>query len=331
MDETKPRIIILHGENEFGISQHLSELISGSGEPSVTALNLIRLDGRKLSLEELSNAVATLPMFSVQKMVVVENINGLMINKSVEEKLLGLFSTLPQTTLLVLVEYQNLKNNTPLLKWAKKNKEEVIVRSYPMLRGKEMKVWILERTRALGGGITPDAVDTLAGLVGVDARMAEQEILKLLTYVDYRRPISLEDVEKLNSGMSQVNIFYLVDALGNQDEKKAQGYLRTLLSDEDARSIFGMILRQFRLLLLTQEIVSERGGEGDIARNLGLQEWVARKLIHQSRNFSAEKLKRIYGRLMEMDVSVKSGVYEDEVALETFVAELTFQRGFLFR
>ena len=194
-----------------------------------------------------------------------------------------------------------------------------------------MKVWILERTRALGGGITPDAVDTLAGLVGVDARMAEQEILKLLTYVDYRRPISLEDVEKLNSGISQVNIFYLVDALGNQDGKKAQGYLRTLLSDEDARSIFGMILRQFRLLLLTQEIVSERGGEGDIARNLGLQEWVARKLIHQSRNFSAEKLKRIYGRLMEMDVSVKSGVYEDEVALETFVAELTFQRGFLFR
>lgn len=329
MDEAEPRVIVLHGEDEFGISQHISGLVANSGEPALSSLNLIQLDGRRVSLEELSNAVATMPMFSAQKIVVVENVHTLMLDEIGKETVLRLLDHLPQETLVVLVEHQNLRHDQALIKWAKK-KQGVEVTPFPLKRGKEMSNWILQRAKDLGGEISPDGAYNLAGLVGVDARMAEQELLKLLTYVDYKRTITSEDVAKLNSDESQVNIFYLVDALGNQDGKRAQGYLRTLLVDEDPRSIFGMILRQFRLILLTKEIVGERGGQGDVSSKLGVQDWIARKLIVQSRNFSMERIERIYARLMDMDASVKVGMYDDETGLEMFVAELTFQRGILF-
>ena len=173
----------------------------------------------------------------------------------------------------------------------------------------------------------PDAAALLGSLVGDDTRVAYQEIQKLAAYVNYRRPIERDDVDYLTVNTSETSIFAMVDALGNQDGRMALTLLRRLLEHADALSIFGMIVRQFRLLLQAREVMDGGGRPAEIAQALKIHSFVAQKLSAQARHFDLQALEMIYHRLLEIDNAIKTGQVEDEQALETFIAAITTQSG----
>ena len=84
-----------------------------------------------------------------------------------------------------------------------------------------------------------------------------------------------------------------------------------------------MVVRQFRLLILTQEMLNAGSHEGEITRQLKIYPFVARKLIGQARNFSMETLEDIYKELLDTDVGIKTGQFPAEVALDTLITSLT--------
>jgi DNA polymerase-3 subunit delta len=176
-----------------------------------------------------------------------------------------------------------------------------------------------------GGQISPEAASLLSTLVDGDPRLAYQEIQKLLAYVNYSRTVEADDVQMLTADVGQGDIFVLVDALGNRDGRKALGMLHRLLEYQDYYSIFGMVVRQFRQLILAREILDEGGGKDELVRGLKLfsTPWLADRLIAQARRFMAHDLASIYRRLLEVDEAVKSSQMTGDLALETLVASLT--------
>jgi DNA polymerase-3 subunit delta len=181
----------------------------------------------------------------------------------------------------------------------------------------------MERASQAGGQFEPRAAGLLASLVGDDLRLADQEITKLLTYVNYERPVEEKDVNELTPLLEERNIFELVDALGNRDRKTAIGVFHQLLVDQDQMRIFSMIVRQFRLLLLTREIMDHNGKEADIARRLKLHPYVARKISNQARSFSQNQLDTIYRLLLEIDSETKTGVMSVDINVDLLIAEIT--------
>jgi DNA polymerase III subunit delta len=99
--------------------------------------------------------------------------------------------------------------------------------------------------------------------------------------------------------------------------------LHRLLSETDAGSIYGMVVRQFRLLLLTWEILDQGGKQADVARELKLHPYPSGKLIDQVRNFSIQDLEAIYRRLLDIDIAVKKGEIDTVLALDMFIAGTT--------
>ena len=176
-----------------------------------------------------------------------------------------------------------------------------------------------------GGQITAEAASLLSTLVDSDPRLAYQEVQKLLAYVNYNRTIEADDVQMLTADVGQGDVFVLVDALGNRDGRKALGMLQRLLEYQEYFAIFGMVVRQFRQLILTREILDSGGGKDEIVRGLKLytNPWLADRLITQARRFMAHDLVRIYHRLLEVDEAVKSSQMTGDLALETLVASLT--------
>ncbi len=116
----------------------------------------------------------------------------------------------------------------------------------------EMPRWIEGEAKKQGGKIEPDAAARLSEMVGEDTRIAAQELTKLLTYVNFERPVRLLDVDKAGIVSAQASVFELVDALGQNDAKKAQHVLHQLLEEGEAFELWGMVIRQFRLLLQAQ-------------------------------------------------------------------------------
>lgn len=323
-----PVVYLFHGEDEFSIAEEIHKLEKKLDDGASAALNTTRLDGRTLSLEELENAARVMPFLAPRRIVEVYSpLVKLDNSPALQERFCNLLGNLPESTALVLVEYKSLsgdKKKKPswLLVWAEQAGERAYVRSFTVT---DMRGWIQKHARDEGGRFTPQAADALAPLVGTDTRLAHQEIIKLLTYVNYQRPVELDDVNAVTALTGQASIFAMVDALGMQNGKQAINTLRRLLEEQDAQSIFLMVVRQFRLLLLAAEILEGGGTDREIARDLHIQPFIAQKVSTQARRFSLGALEAVYRRLLEIDEAVKTGQMEGEVALDTFIAGFTMQ------
>jgi len=84
-----------------------------------------------------------------------------------------------------------------------------------------------------------------------------------------------------------------------------------------------MIVRQFRLLILTKEAVLEGVlSSPTLSRRLKVPDFVASKLLVQAQHYSLTDLESIYHRLFKIDKMIKTGQIDADIALQTFVAEL---------
>jgi DNA polymerase-3 subunit delta len=186
-----------------------------------------------------------------------------------------------------------------------------------------MVKWIQEHAKSLGGQITPQASVSLANQIGDDTRLASQEINKLLTYVNFTRPVEADDVEHLTPLTAKIGDFELVNAIRDRDDRKAQALLHRSLDDDDPLRIFHSIVFQIRTLIVAREILDEHGTLNDIPKSLKIGPYPARLALESAPHFSMMFLELIYHRLLELDATIKSGQIETDLALELLVIELT--------
>jgi DNA polymerase-3 subunit delta len=348
---SKPVVYLFHGDNEFAIQQAIKEIQDRSASGGMGDMNVSILDGRNATLEELRNIALALPFLADRRVVILHHplarfrrkttgidgttneTSGDGSGKAAREAFLALLEEIPASTALVLAEYTTLEDvelaapysskrvhDHWLVKWAKQNPTRVFIRAYQLPRGAAMARWIQSRARELGGQISLDAAGALSNLVGTDTRTADHELQKLLAYVNYRGEIELDDVVLLVADIAETSVFDLVDALGLRNATRAMELLTRLLEDEDPLRLFGMVVRQFRLLLMAREVVDDGGGEADIARLVKVHSYVARKLNEQVRQFSLPDLEAVYHKLLEIDRGVKTSQIEMPVALNMLVA-----------
>jgi DNA polymerase-3 subunit delta len=335
-----PSILLLHGNDEFAISAHIEKLCAGLGDPSTAGMNIARFDGRAgLDFEAFNTAINAAPFLAPQRVMVLVHPTSAFLTPETREKLIHLLEKAPPTTAIVLAETEELKGNHWLLKWASSHAPSgnrdypagtgtsragvrITVHGYNLPKRWEMPHWIESEVKKQGGKIDPDAAARLSERVGEDTRIAALEITKLLTYVNYARPIRLLDVENVSLFSAQGSIFELVDALGQNDGKKAQSVLHQLLEEEDASALWGMVIRQFRLLLQAREMLDEHATVPEVQKTLGLHEYVAQKVCSQAGRFSRPRLESIYHKLLEIDEGAKTSQVPLDLALDTLIVEL---------
>ena len=320
-----PNIHFLFGNDEFAISRKLKEFEADFTDSTSADMNTARLDARSMSEDDLSNAVNAMPFLAKRRLVLLANPSSKYNHPSVRKKFLEFVEKAPDTTRLVMyesVEPRDVEKHW-LVKWAAKNSPLIQTKAFMLPRLKDMTGWIVNETKNQGGQIEPRAAEMLKDMVGADTRQAGMEIAKLLAYVNWARPINSQDVEAVCIVSSQQSIFDFVDALSNGNGKAAQHLLHRLLETEDPFSLWGMVVRQFRLLVQAREILDERGNQNDVARVLGVHPFVAEKTTQQAGHFSIESLESIYRELLRIDEGVKTSKVTLDLAMDTLVVELT--------
>jgi DNA polymerase III subunit delta len=321
---TEPaRLTLLHGNDELAISAALEKLCDGLGDASTAAMNISRFDGRAgVDFESLNLAVNATPFLAPRRVILLIHPVSAFSTAEGRKKFLTLLEKAPPTSTIGLAEYEELKRDHWLLKWAAAAGAGATTHIYNLPKRWEMPRWVEGEAKKQGGKIEPDAAARLAEMVGEDTRIAALELTKLLTYVNYERAINLADVEKVSLASAQGNVFELVDALGQGDGRKAQHTLHQLLENEEAFELWGMVIRQFRLLILARELLDANGSAAEVQRTLGVHEFVAQKVTAQARRFSMPALESIYHKLLEIDEGAKTSQVPLDLALDTLVVSL---------
>ncbi|WP_448592195.1 DNA polymerase III subunit delta [Thermoflexus hugenholtzii] len=315
-------ILLFHGENELEIEEALRELRGEVGDAAAQSMNVIVLDGRRISPAELQAACAAMPFLASRRLVVVEGWFARERRRAQEDEAFRqALAAVPPTTLLVLIERKTLPEDHPLLRWMAAHPDQAEVRHFPLPPPRALPEWVMERARRYGGTFTPQAASALAALV-TDLRLLDQEIRKLTAWAA-GRPVTPQDVERLVPYAAPISLFELTEALGRRDVRRALAALHRLLEEgEHPLGLFGMIVRQFRLMLLMKEQLERGLSPAEAGNLLGLHPYAARKIAESAVAFSIPQLETFYRSLAELDLAIKTGQVPDVVALETFIVSV---------
>jgi DNA polymerase-3 subunit delta len=329
---------ILHGDNEFEISERVADFKQKVGDESLRDLNITVLDGRKTTLSEVQHAADAIPFLADKRLVIVAGLLTRLASRKAKDDaeaapaeaakdllngLIDYVPHLPDTTRLVFIEFQLLNPKHQLIKLAEQQKGKTVIECKQPAVG-ELPHWIIDRARKHGGAIEPGAAQRLAALIGSDLRRLDSEINKLITYVNAERAITTKDVDLLVSDASTSSVFDLVDALGKRDGKRAAHELHHLLDQgENPLGLLAMIVRQYRLLILVKERQAQNMTPDAMAKELKQHPFVIKKLNEQARNYrDITQLETIYRRLLDIETEIKTGQTSDVLALDLLVAGL---------
>jgi DNA polymerase III subunit delta len=321
---------IFHGDDTFTQREELSRLVAKLGDPAMAGLNTVELEGSSIAWQDLLHHCSSIPFISDRRLVIVHGLLARLEHTAKRqtdarflERLVDYLPDLPATTRLIFAEQKELSPKHPVIALARSSQdgyEKTITR----LTGSTLTRWVQQRVSREGGEIARNSAQMLCTYVEEDLYQLTQEIQKLVAYTDGQRPITEADIQLLTPRARQANIFHMVDALGRRDGRSATAiYHRLLESGDHPLALLGMITRQFRLMIQVKELAPELGTPKAIARELGQNPYPIRKILTQSDNYTMSQLHAVYHKLLDTDLSIKTGRTEPVLALDLLIAGLS--------
>ena len=111
----------------------------------------------------------------------------------------------------------------------------------------------------------------------------------------------------------------MTDSYGKKDIKATLKNLEDLLENkEPLQKILIMITKHFKSLLLAK-IALEQGT--NVATELEISPYPAKKYAEQSKNFSKEELIRIFQELAQLDIDSKVGTIDLKIGMQKIIME----------
>jgi len=332
---------IFHGPDDLSRAETLKALQEKMGDPAMADLNTTLLDGDAVTLGELREACDALPFLSDRRLVIVTGYltrpaeepkwdkRRMQAKKATLEPLAEYLDKLADTTRLIFIEEETLLASHPIVKLGR-TREDGIVKNFAKPDRGNVPGWIRQRVRLKGASIEHTAAQALAEAVGNDTRLLDSEIEKMIMYVYPDTTITSAHVDLLVPYTGESHVFTMVDAIGRRDGPVALRMLHKLLDENSTKPeyplyLLTMIVRQFRILIQVKEMSAQGLKVPTIAKRAGLKHFVAAKAMPQSLNFSMGQLEAIYPRLLNTDLSIKTGKMDGVLALDTLVAALCAQ------
>jgi DNA polymerase-3 subunit delta len=325
---------VLIGADDYSIRQALGEIKKGIGDATALMTNTTVLDGKQVTLEHLRSACETVPFLAEKRLVIVEGLlerfeaKGKNGKKKASHKLekteeyiefAEAVKKLPPFTELVIIGGEISERN-PLL-WELSNMMKV--RGFPLLNKPQLSQWIERRVTGAGGSIAPQALALLIRFVGNDLWTMSGEVDKLTQFTAGRR-IEEADIKAVVSDAQEANVFAMVDAVMESRLGVAQELLQQQFRQGAAPAqLLIMLARLVRIIFQVKDMRDRGKTRVDIQHKLGLNsDFLLRKAWDQADKYSMARLREVFHKLLEADLSIKTGKLDGEIALDILVAEL---------
>lgn len=282
IEELKP-VYLIHGKDEFLLERALRRLRSMFEAVDPAAMDIDVFQGAEASGDAVVAAANTLPFMSPRRLVIVRGIEAMPVEQ--HPPLIEYVASPARHACLVLVG--GLARNTRLYKALE---AAGAVAEYSAPDRRKLGVWVAKAAAEKGVRIEPAAADALVAAAGSDLRSLDAELEKLVAYCGERATITVEDVESVvKAGVPAIWSF--LDVLGARDVQGAVAALHALLvSGQHPLALFAASIKRIRQLVSAKALVERGQGAGGIARELGVSEWQAKKVIRQASRFEEAEL-----------------------------------------
>lgn len=340
-------LYLFYGADSYSRHEAITALRSELDSDGMLATNTTELDGRRITLPELTMVCDAAPFLGAHRLVHVTGLlaaagserppgsrRGRSTARTADDAPSGWLALaeyagrMPETTVLVLEDGDVRPTNALLLALAQKGK----AREFTRLTPRAIEAWIGERARRRGVLFEAAALRLLAESTPHETADDGQwhalwgiasEIEKLSLYAKGER-ISEGDVRRLVPAALESRIYLLADAVAERRGGEALVVLEELLAGgRPAPVLLAAVAGRFRQLLLIRDLLDHHVSPREIGARLGIRsEWQLDRLREQASRSSPSRLESSYQRLLQADRAVKTGRSDESTSLETVVAEL---------
>ena len=332
--EARSMILFLHGQDTYRSRQKLNEIIEHYKKIHKSGLNLTRLNLKEDSFENFRDKIETISMFKEKKLIILENAfsgqdfieNFLKYKKDFGDNLILFFEE-------KITDTQN-----SLFKFLAKNSKS---QEFNLLEDEKLKNWIKKEFQKYKVEAELKATQTLIDFVGNDLWQLSNEIKKLVSYraprqrgesgkenevlFDHKKEVKIElrDVELLVKPKIETDIFKTIDAIAQKNKKQALSLIHEHLEKGDSPLyLLSMINFQFRNILQVADFVEKGYPYYAILKQSKLHPYIVKKSYSQAKKFSLGELKKIYQKIFQVDLNIKTGRIDPQTGLDILIAEI---------
>jgi len=295
-------VYLLYGEENYLKEDILKKCRNRLLDSAYRELNYKIFYGDKLTINEVINDLETLPMISKHKLVVIKEAEK--INKNDEKKLINYFNKL-----------------------SLKNKFSTLIIIYKEGRPSKELITAIKRVGVSANFSNADKVKLPLWIKSKFSQSNKKEIEKIDIFTKNQKIIEKEDVMMTIGGSESVNIFKVLDSIGDRDiENAVEGMVRLNQSDLHHLSIFAMIYRQIKLILQTKLLLENGFNLKEVEKALKLPYFVVEKIIKQSKKYTFKEIGKSYELLNIADLEFKDSRKEPKIILEELVVNIIKQK-----
>ena len=167
--------------------------------------------------------------------------------------------------------------------------------------------------------ISTNLISLLIDRVGDNPLILKNEIEKIKLYKD-NKTITKEDIINVTTKKVDTDIFKLIDYIVSDNKSKAlEIYYEMLKMNEEPIKIIIMLSNQFRIMYQAKELIKKGLSEKDIADILKIHPYRVKLAIQNGRKYSKETLLNYLSELADIDIDIKTGKINSNLALELFI------------
>ncbi len=335
-------LYIFYGADSFTRLETLAELKQRLGADGTLDTNTVLLAARQTSPQEVIAACSAVPFLGQNRLVIVEGLlqltqggGGRRSGRQLSEPgngtgswqaLVRYVDQMPPSTMLVLLDGE-IAPKTPLLEALE---AKGTAREFKPKGPKELPEWVRKRAQMVGLRIDGRAASLLAGLAGGQKREREyndlwslaNELDKLRAYAG-NEVVREADVQALTPVLREQKGYLLADAIVEGRPAAAAQLLRELQEQGDPPGVtLATIQTRYRRLCITQDLLDRGASGAAIGQAVGASGYALEKLIEQAMRQPMASLRAAYRRLVQADLDVKRGVYDEALSLELLVQDL---------
>jgi len=313
-------VYLLYGNENYLKEDISKKLRNRLIYPAYRELSYTVFYGEKLSINEVINDLETLPMISKHKLLVIKEAEK--INKNDETKLIDYFNrlSLKNNFSALIIIYKEGKPSKGLITAIKRMGIAV---NFSVTDKAKLTSWIKHKFMQSNKKISQEALFYLQSIAGSDLGRLFNEIEKIDIYTKDQKTIEKEDVMITIGGSEAVNIFKVLDSVGDKDIKNAMdGLVKLNQGNLHHLAIFAMIYRQIKLILQTKLLIANGSNNKEVEKKLRLPYFIVNKVVKQSEKYTFKEICKSYELLNIADLEFKNSQKEPKIILEELVVKI---------
>ncbi|NLS44472.1 MAG: DNA polymerase III subunit delta [Firmicutes bacterium] len=314
-------VYLLYGEEDFLRDIRARELIDAVVDRDLMDFNCTVFHGPESDISNIGSAIMALPVLSDKRIVIIWDLDSFPED---HRKIIALaLDKMPDTTVVVLVASE-IDRRTSLFKIASKKGRVVLFRRfYP----NQALGWLAGYARSKGAFLDRAAREYLVTVLGTEASQLIGGVEKAYDYAGIalggENKITLDHVKAVVQGVPECGIFDFIDAIGDRDIEKAIASLNNILVfKESPLRVLYLTARQIRLIIKAKTLKEQKMSNMQIAKALGVHDFVARKCIAQADNFNFRELENAFNILVQTDIRLKTSGSPDHIILERLALQI---------